>query len=140
MAALKIYPEDTSDSEKKGTFHGFSLSVLLWGVAKTGHYYTRALYPWGSECCSNMSVTFNVGEADKMRTLYYVLYHLHLFKKGTHGNKQAPTEIPDHEVLNKIYKIVFFTFYRCIAKLYYIFRLSKLFLQYLTNIKIFEVK
>lgn len=98
LASIGIHPVDTRDSEQRGTFHGFSLNVLMWGVAKPSSYYTRALYPVGPECCSNRTVTFSIGEADKMRTMNYMLYQLRVFEGGTYGNRPAPTPIPENEV------------------------------------------
>lgn len=90
---------DMRDSDLSGIFHGYSLQVLLWGVAKSGSYWTHALYPIGPHCCSPKSVTFNVGEADKMYHLYYMLYRLNIYQDdGTYGNRPAPTAVPDQEV------------------------------------------
>ncbi|XP_014214211.1 glycoprotein-N-acetylgalactosamine 3-beta-galactosyltransferase 1-B [Copidosoma floridanum] len=98
LSALGIQPADTRDAKQRGTFHGFSLNVLLWGVAKPDSYYTKALYPPGRECCSDRSVTFSVGEGDKVRTINYLLYHLRVFGGGSRGNKAAPTPVPEDEV------------------------------------------
>lgn len=99
LASMGIYPSDTRDQYSRGTFHGYSLQSLLWGVVKTGSYWTRALYPIRDECCSLMSVTFNVGEPDKMYTLHYLLYRLHVLRKpAVFGAKRAPTIIPDQDV------------------------------------------
>lgn len=95
---MGIHPADTRDSLLRGTFHGYSLSVLLWGVSKPGSYWTRALYPSGLYCCSPRSLTFSAGEADKMRTLNYILYRLYVYESGTFGNRPAPTSMPEDEV------------------------------------------
>lgn len=89
---------DTRDSEQRGTFHASSLNSLLWGIAKLENYHTRALYPVGPECCSNRTVTFNIGDPDKMRTMTYMLYQLRVFERGIYGNRPAPTPIPEDEV------------------------------------------
>nr|XP_033337609.1 LOW QUALITY PROTEIN: glycoprotein-N-acetylgalactosamine 3-beta-galactosyltransferase 1-B-like [Megalopta genalis] len=99
LASMGIYPSDTRDQRLRGTFHGYSLQSLLWGIVKTGSYWTRALYPIRNECCSFMSVTFNVGEPDKMYTLNYLLYHLHVLKrKSVFGAKRPLMVIPDKDV------------------------------------------
>lgn len=101
---MGVHPSDTRDSEGKTTFHGYPLNVLLWGVAKPGAYYNRAVYGPNSECCSNRTVTFSMGDADKMRTMNYMLYHLIVFPSGIYGNKPAPTPIPEEEV------VIFFSY------------------------------
>ncbi|XP_076632362.1 C1GALT1-specific chaperone 1-like protein [Colletes latitarsis] len=99
LASMGIHPSDTRDQYLRGTFHGYSLQSLLWGVIKTSSYWTRALYPIQNECCSLMSVTFNIGESDKMYTLDYLLYHLYVLKsKGLFGNVKASTTVPDDDV------------------------------------------
>ncbi|XP_076276538.1 C1GALT1-specific chaperone 1 isoform X2 [Lasioglossum baleicum] len=99
LASMGIYPSDTRDQYLRGTFHGYSLQSLLWGVVRTGSYWTRALYPIKDECCSSMSVTFNVGEPDKMYTLHYLLYRLNVLRKeAVFGARRAPTIIPDEDV------------------------------------------
>lgn len=114
---MGIYPSDTRDQYLRGTFHGYSLQSLLWGVVKTGSYWTRALYPIQNECCSLMSVTFNVGESDKMYTLDYLLYNLHVLKsKGVFGSIKAPTTVPDEDVGLLFYCFFFFK-YICYKKL-----------------------
>ena len=99
LSSMGIHPSDTRDQYLRGTFHGYSLQSLLWGVVKTGVYWTRALYPIQDECCSFMSVTFNVGEPDKMYTLDYILYHLYVLKnEAVFGSRKAPTTVPDENV------------------------------------------
>ncbi|XP_053978187.1 glycoprotein-N-acetylgalactosamine 3-beta-galactosyltransferase 1-like [Hylaeus volcanicus] len=99
LASMGIYPSDTRDQYLRGTFHGYSLQSLLWGVVKTGSYWTRALYPIQNECCSLMSVTFSIGESDTMYTLDYLLHHLHVLKReGVFGSIKAPTIVPDEDV------------------------------------------
>ncbi|OXU32125.1 hypothetical protein TSAR_002966 [Trichomalopsis sarcophagae] len=98
LALLGIHPMDTRDSEQRGTFHASSLNSLLWGIAKLENYHTRALYPVGPECCSNRTITFNIGDPDKMRTMTYMLYQLRLFESGVYGNRPASTPIPEVEV------------------------------------------
>lgn len=99
LASMGIHPSDTRDQYLRGTFHGYSLQSLLWGVVKTGSYWTRALYPIQNECCSLMSVTFSIGESDTMYTLDYLLYHLHVLKtEGVFGSIKAPTIVPDEDV------------------------------------------
>ncbi|XP_076236142.1 C1GALT1-specific chaperone 1 [Calliopsis andreniformis] len=99
LSSMGIYPSDTRDQYLRGTFHGYSLQALLWGIVKTASYWTRALYPIQNECCSVMSVTFNVGEPDKMYTLDYLLYHLHVLKSpAIFGSRKAPTTVPDENV------------------------------------------
>nr|XP_012135566.1 PREDICTED: C1GALT1-specific chaperone 1-like isoform X2 [Megachile rotundata] len=99
LATMEIHPSDTRDQYLRGTFHGYSLQSLLWGTAKIGVYWTRALYPIQDECCSFKSITFNVGESDKMYTFNYLLYHLHVFKDEViYGTRKAPTSVPDEDV------------------------------------------
>lgn len=106
LATLNIYPLDMRDNKKRGTFHGYSLQTLLFGLAKPGNYFTKALYPPGTNCCSPKSVTFSVSESDKVYTLNYILYHLNVFKQnGQNGNKPASTPVPEDEVI-----IIFFLF------------------------------
>uniref|UniRef100_A0A6V7LHP4 N-acetylgalactosaminide beta-1,3-galactosyltransferase n=1 Tax=Bracon brevicornis TaxID=1563983 RepID=A0A6V7LHP4_9HYME len=99
LASFKIYPSDTRDDQFRGIFHGYPLQTMLWGLAKPGSYFTRAVYPLGNECCSPRSVTFGISEADKLHTIYYMLYHLSVYDKGGHyGNKAASTPVPEEEI------------------------------------------
>ncbi|XP_012270319.1 glycoprotein-N-acetylgalactosamine 3-beta-galactosyltransferase 1 [Orussus abietinus] len=103
LSSLGIYPTDTRDEYLRGTFHGYSLQTLLWGVARPGSYWTRALYPPGPECCSPKSITFGIGESDKMYTLNYLLYHLHVYVgPGIYGNKPAPTSKTEEEIWRSV--------------------------------------
>lgn len=96
---MGIYPSDTRDDNLRGTFHGHPLQSLLWGIVKTSVYWTRAMYPIKTECCSFISVTFNVGEPDKMYTLNYLLYHLHVLNGAANlGSRRAATSVPDEDV------------------------------------------
>ncbi|XP_058797465.1 C1GALT1-specific chaperone 1-like isoform X2 [Phymastichus coffea] len=99
LGSLGVHPSDTRDSENKTTFHGYPLNVLLWGIAKPGAYYSRAIYEPNSKCCSSRTVTFSNGDAEKMRTINYLLYHLNTFESGIYGNKPAPTPIPEDKVI-----------------------------------------
>jgi hypothetical protein len=112
LISLDIHPLDTRDSEKRATFHGFSLNTLQWGLARPGNYYTRALYQPGLECCSNRTITFNIREADQMRLISYIVYQLHIFESGIYGNKAAPTPIPENEVISLLIEkyVLFFNF------------------------------
>lgn len=56
-----------------------------------------------------MSVTFSVGESEKMYTLNYLLYHFHVLKrKAIFGSKNAVTSISDEDV-----RLLFY--YKCIT-------------------------
>lgn len=99
LRSMGIKPSDTRDSLQRGTFHGYSLQILFWGIAKPGQYWTRALYPPGDDCCSTRSVTFNAVDSSKMYTLNYFLYNFNTFlKPGIHGNKSPPRVKHDDEV------------------------------------------
>lgn len=99
LASMGIHPSDTRDQYLRGTFHGYSLQSLLWGVVKTGVYWNRALYPVNNECCSFASVTFNVAEPDKMHTFNYLLYHFNVLnRRAAFGSRRAATTVPDEEV------------------------------------------
>ncbi|CAL7942525.1 unnamed protein product [Xylocopa violacea] len=99
LATMEIYPSDTRDQYFRGTFHGYPLQSLLWGVVKTGVYWTRAVYPIKNECCSFASVTFNVGEPDRMYTWNYLLYYFHVLKrKAMFGSIKAATSEFDQDV------------------------------------------
>lgn len=131
---MGIYPSDTRDQYLRGTFHGYSLQSLIWGVIKTDSYWTRALYPIKNECCSFMSVTINVGDPDKMYTLDYLLYHLHVLKNAAiFGSKKAPTTVPDENVLTLLH---YFLFIRRIKKVIsnYCFQVWKIALEEEFNI------
>ncbi|XP_034950583.1 glycoprotein-N-acetylgalactosamine 3-beta-galactosyltransferase 1-like [Chelonus insularis] len=105
LAALNIYPSDTRDYKLRGTFHGYPLQTLLWSVAKLGNYFTRAVYPTGSFCCSPRSVSYSINESDKIHTNNYLLYHLYVYNiQSVYGNKFAPTPIPEHEVWKQALK------------------------------------
>ena len=106
LKTMNIYPSDTRDMYLRGTFHAYSLQTLLWGLAKSGQYWTKALHRPGPYCCSTRSVTFSAVDSGKMHTLNYILYHLNVFSRpGLHGTKLAPTLIPETEVTKhlKIY-------------------------------------
>lgn len=105
LGAAGIHPLDTRDKDLSGIFHGYSLQILLWGVAKAGRYWTHALYPIGDNCCSSNSVTFSAGEPDKMHNLYYMLYRLNIYQDdGVFGNQPSATELPDREMWKTILK------------------------------------
>ncbi|EZA49606.1 Glycoprotein-N-acetylgalactosamine 3-beta-galactosyltransferase [Ooceraea biroi] len=98
LSFLGIHPSDTRDQYLRGTFHGYSLQNLLWGIARPDSYFTRAVYPT-KECCSPRSVTFSASEPDKMYTLNYLLYHLHVFNsEARFGNTAAKTPVPEENV------------------------------------------
>ncbi|XP_019696460.1 C1GALT1-specific chaperone 1-like protein [Harpegnathos saltator] len=99
LLSLGIHPSDTRDQYLRGTFHGYSLQTLLWGVNRPDSYWTRAVYPMKGACCSPVSVTFNAGESDRMHTLYYLLYHFRIFMgKGRFGNIPAKAPILETDV------------------------------------------
>lgn len=76
---------------------------LLWGIARPDSYWTHAVYPVQKACCSPMSVTFNINEADKMHTVNYLLYHLYIFtSESRFGNKSAAVLIPEENVRSLI--------------------------------------
>lgn len=105
---LNIHPIDMRDDKKRGTFHGYSLQTLLFGVAKPGSYFTKALYPIGDDCCSSKSVTFNVAETNKVYTFNYILYYLNVYRQfGRYGSLLASTPVPEDEVLFLIYNFAF---------------------------------
>lgn len=102
LRSMGIHPSDTRDTFKRGTFHGYSLQILFWGIAKPGQYWTRALYPPGVDCCSTRSVTFNAVDSSKMYTLNYLLYHLNgILKPATPETKSIPS---DDKVWKKVLK------------------------------------
>lgn len=100
LESLNVHPSDTRDRKLRGIFHGYSLQILMWGIARPTNYWTKALYPIGTAgCCSPMSVTFSVSEADKLYTLNYLLYHLRVHQNsGIYGNRPAPTLVPEEQV------------------------------------------
>lgn len=99
LSSLGIRPSDTRDQFLRGTFHGYSLQNLLWGVAKPGSYFTRAVYPIKGECCSPISVTFSASEPDKMHMLNYLLYELRVLNGGSRfGNISAEVPIREEDV------------------------------------------
>ncbi|KOC61640.1 Glycoprotein-N-acetylgalactosamine 3-beta-galactosyltransferase 1 [Habropoda laboriosa] len=100
LASMGIYPSDTRDQYLRGTFHGYPLHSLLWGVVKAGVYWTRALYPIkDTECCSFSTVTFNIGDSEKMHILNYLLYHLQVLNtEAAFGSRKAATSVPDEDV------------------------------------------
>lgn len=99
LSSLGIRPSDTRDQYLRGTFHGYSLQNLLWGVVKPDSYFTRAVYPIKGECCSPISVTFSVSEPDKMHTLNYLLYQLHVLNSESRfGNVPAEVAVREEDV------------------------------------------
>ncbi|KAM0726249.1 Glycoprotein-N-acetylgalactosamine 3-beta-galactosyltransferase 1 [Formica fusca] len=99
LSSLGIRPSDTRDQYLRGTFHGYSLQNLLWGVIRPDSYFTHAVYPTKGECCSPISVTFSVNEPDKMHMLNYLLYHFHVFNsESKFGNISAKIQIPEDNV------------------------------------------
>lgn len=99
LLSLGIRPSDTRDQYLRGTFHGYSLQTLLWGVNKPDSYWTRAMYPIKGACCSPVSVTFSASEPDKMHMLNYLLYNLRVFMgEGRFGNIPAKAPIPENDV------------------------------------------
>ncbi|XP_032686769.1 glycoprotein-N-acetylgalactosamine 3-beta-galactosyltransferase 1-like isoform X2 [Odontomachus brunneus] len=99
LLSLGIQPSDTRDQYLRGTFHGYSLQTLLWGVNKPDSYWTRAMYPTKGACCSPVSVTFSTSEPDKMHMLNYLLYNLRVFMgEGRFGNIPAKAPVPENDV------------------------------------------
>ncbi|XP_014469311.1 PREDICTED: glycoprotein-N-acetylgalactosamine 3-beta-galactosyltransferase 1-like [Dinoponera quadriceps] len=99
LFSLGIHPSDTRDQYLRGTFHGYSLQVLLWGVNRPGSYWTRAMYPTKRTYCSPVSVTFSASEPDKMHTLNFLLYHLRVFmNEGKFGSIPAKALISEDDV------------------------------------------
>ncbi|XP_018060270.1 PREDICTED: glycoprotein-N-acetylgalactosamine 3-beta-galactosyltransferase 1-like isoform X2 [Atta colombica] len=99
LSSLGIHPSDTRDQYLRGTFHGYSLQHLLWGVAKPDSYFTRAVYPIKGECCSPISVTFSVNESNKMHMLNYLLYQLHVLNSESRfGNVSAEVRVREEDV------------------------------------------
>lgn len=99
LLSLDIYPSDTRDQYLRGTFHGYSLQTLLWGVNRPDSYWTRAMYPTKGTCCSPVSVTFSASEPDKMHMLNYLLYHLHVFMDNSRfGSTPAKVLISENDV------------------------------------------
>jgi len=99
LSSLGIRPSDTRDQYLRGTFHGYSLQNLLWGVAKPDSYFTRAVYPIRGECCSPISVTFSASEPDKMHTLNYLLYQLRILNgESRFGNVPANVPVQEEDV------------------------------------------
>jgi len=111
LSSLGIHPSDTRDQYLRGTFHGYSLQHLLWGVAKPDSYFTRAVYPIKGECCSPISVTFSVNESNKMHMLNYLLYQLHVLNSESRfGNVSAEVRIREEDVsfntINVVYQVI----------------------------------
>ncbi|KAL6436339.1 hypothetical protein ACFW04_004702 [Cataglyphis niger] len=99
LSFLGIRPSDTRDQYLRGTFHGYSLQNLLWGVIRPDSYFTHAIYPTKGECCSPISVTFSVSEPDKMHMLNYLLYHLHIFNsESKFGNISVKIQVSEDNV------------------------------------------
>ncbi|XP_011067935.1 PREDICTED: C1GALT1-specific chaperone 1-like isoform X1 [Acromyrmex echinatior] len=99
LSSLGIHPSDTRDQYLRGTFHGYSLQNLLWGVVKPDSYFTRAVYPIKGECCSPISVTFSVSESNKMHMLNYLLYQLHVLNSESRfGNVSAEVRVREEDV------------------------------------------
>ncbi|XP_018402843.1 PREDICTED: glycoprotein-N-acetylgalactosamine 3-beta-galactosyltransferase 1-like [Cyphomyrmex costatus] len=99
LSSLDIRPSDTRDQYLRGTFHGYSLQNLLWGIAKPDSYFTRAVYPIKGECCSPISVTFSVSDPDKMHMLNYLLYQLHVLNdESRFGNVSAAVRVREEDV------------------------------------------
>ncbi|XP_066595265.1 C1GALT1-specific chaperone 1-like protein [Prorops nasuta] len=104
LHSFGIPPSDTRDELLRGTFHGFSLKSQLWGISKAS-YGTRSLYPVSADCCSTKTVTFNVAEATKVYTFYYLLYNVNVYKeKGIYGGIPAVTPYPIEQVWKKALK------------------------------------
>lgn len=121
LSLLGIHPSDTRDHRMRGVFHGYALQTLLWGIARPGSYFTRALYPPGPDCCSPRSISFSTSEPDKMYTVNYMLYHLHVYTRpGIYGNGSAPTPMPEEEVKNNI---LFNNFVSTFKKPFFAFRI-----------------
>ncbi|XP_036140490.1 C1GALT1-specific chaperone 1 [Monomorium pharaonis] len=99
LSSLGIHPSDTRDQYLRGTFHGYSLQNLLWGVVKPDSYFTHAIYPIEGECCSPISVTFSVSEPDKMHMLNYLLYQLRVLNgESRFGNVSAEVPVREENV------------------------------------------
>ncbi|XP_018354508.1 PREDICTED: C1GALT1-specific chaperone 1-like isoform X1 [Trachymyrmex septentrionalis] len=106
LSSLGIHPSDTRDQYLRGTFHGYSLQHLLWGVAKPDSYFTRAVYPIKGECCSPISVTFSVSESNKMHMLNYLLYQLHVLNSESRfGNVSAEVRVREEDFIFQVWKV-----------------------------------
>lgn len=108
LEKLCILPSDTRDDSKKGRFHGYNLNQLLFSnkLALIASYWKDSVYPSteGKNCCSDLSVTFQGTEADKMYMYDYIINRLRVFTHGTHGNRPAPTPYPPEHVWQEFMK------------------------------------
>lgn len=95
LEKLCVLPSDTRDETGKGRFHGYNLNQLLFSnkLALIASYWKDSIYPSteGKQCCSDLSVTFQGIEADKMYTYDYIINRLRVFTQGHHGSQPAPT-------------------------------------------------
>lgn len=102
LEKLCVLPSDTRDESGKGRFHGYNLNQLLFSnkLALIASYWKDSIYPSteGKKCCSNLSVTFQGIEADKMYMYDYIVNRLHVFTQGHYGNRLAPTPYPPEQV------------------------------------------
>ncbi|KAK3912055.1 Glycoprotein-N-acetylgalactosamine 3-beta-galactosyltransferase 1 [Frankliniella fusca] len=102
LEKLCVLPSDTRDSAKKGRFHGYNLNKLLFSnkLALIASYWKDSIYPSteGIQCCSDLSVTFQGIEADKMYMYDYIINRLRVFSHGIHGNQPASTPHPPEQV------------------------------------------
>ncbi|XP_054168633.1 glycoprotein-N-acetylgalactosamine 3-beta-galactosyltransferase 1-like [Oppia nitens] len=89
-------PVDTRDSRNRGRFHSFPPEKqLIPGMISIFNPYWRSslfLEPEGTQCCSDVSITFNGIQPAIMYLTEYLLYHMSIF---THsplglGNKPPP--------------------------------------------------
>lgn len=124
LSSVGIHPSDTRDQYLRGTFHGYSLQNLLWGVAKPGSYFTHAVYPMKGECCSPISVTFSASEPDKMHMLNYLLYELRVLNdESRFGNVPAKVSVREEDVSFQRYVL---TRFLKILSLMYLYNIDKL--------------
>lgn len=102
LGKLCVLPSDTRDNLGKGRFHGYNLNQLLFSnkLALIASYWKDSIYPSteGKNCCSDLSVTFQGIEADKMYMYDYIINRLNVFTHGRHGSHPAPTPYPSEQV------------------------------------------